>query len=197
MPGGHVLLARTQPIQQQPQQSGAQCLRRRQQCLAGHGGTRLRQVSRRQLVQIGALTPQDVRRPRNMRRRGGIDALQLRPDLQPQPVPGVGQITVGLVGDVGQPIFRDIPLNVPARRVQQRPHDVAPHRRDASQSLRPGAAQQLQKHRLRQIVPVVGGGDLLRADGCRRPLEKVVPRPVSSTVRSHTSHRPYTSALSV
>ena len=111
-----------------------------------------------------------------MFRRSGVDALQLRPDLQPQPVTGVGRVPVGLIGDIRQLALGNISLNVPPRRVQQRPDDVAPHRRDTRQALGSRAPQQLQQHRLRQIVLVVGRGDLLRADGLRRPLQKLIPR---------------------
>ena len=90
---------------------------------------------------------------------------------------------------MGQPVLLQIVLDLGPTGLQQGPDDPAPYRRDAAQALRPGAPQQVQQHRLRLILGVVGGGDIRRADGVRRAEEKVVPQPPSRLLHAQAPAR--------
>ena len=103
-----------------------------------------------------------------------VDGQQLGHDLQPQAVAGIVGVQIRLVGDVGQVMRRDIGVDGGAGRVQQGADDALPHRRNAGKPLGAGAPQQLQQHRLRLILPVVGGGDGGRADGRGGAAQKCI-----------------------
>ena len=165
MGGGKVLLPHRQSLRQQPQHPGTQGGGGGQQRMAGQGCAGVRQQRSGLRVQIVVLRPQDIRRAADMGGRRGVDGQQLGHDLQPQAVAGIVGVQIRLVGDVGQVMRRDIGVDSGAGRVQQGADDALPHRWNAGKPLGAGAPQQLQQHRLRLILPVVGGGDEGRADG--------------------------------
>ena len=110
MGGGEVLLSHGPTGGQQAQHTGTQHRRRGQHRLAGDGRAVRRQQGGGFAVQIVVLRAEDVRRMADVGRQGRVDGLQLRPEGKAQPVAGVGQVQVRLVGDVGQAVGLDLSL---------------------------------------------------------------------------------------
>ena len=69
---------------------------------------------------------------------------------------------------MAQAVGREICLDLLPRGLEQGADQPSPHRGNARQPLRAGAAQQVQHHRLRLVGGVVGGGDALGAQPVRR-----------------------------
>lgn len=103
-----------------------------------------------------------------------MELCQQGPHLSPQAVAGEIHAVVSLVLYMTQPVGREIGLDLLPRGLEQGADQPSPHRGNARQPLRAGAAQQVQHHRLRLIRQVVGGGDAGGSDGVGRALQKVV-----------------------
>ena len=105
MRGGEVALSRAEPLEQQAHHTRAEHLRRIPQRAARHPRPLIGQARAREPVEIVVLRAQQLRRAAEVRGSAGLEALDLRHQLESQEVAAQGRVRVCLVLDVAEVVF--------------------------------------------------------------------------------------------
>ena len=133
---------------------------------------RLLQRFQRKAVQIGVILRDSLRHPAYGLFRRGIQLPQHRNDIQPDPVPGIFPRKICTVRLKRDGIILAVFFHFPARDPDQRPDNIAAHRRDPTQSSGGRPCGKVVDHRLHAVGKRMG-----RRDPSVRP-GKVLKKPV-------------------